>query len=85
MQIASKQKTSSTGFLYSILEFSMQANVAQDKSCLCMPCRIVHLRHYESLQLWELWNLFKESLPKAISDALDKAYLATMKGIQEGG
>ena len=75
MQIGSKQKTSGTGFLYSILEFSMQANVTHDESCLCMPCRIVHLRHYESLQLWELWNLFKESLPKAI----DKAYLATMK------
>ena len=79
MQIVSKQKTSSTGFLYSILEFSMQANVALDESCLCMPCRIVHLWHYESLQLWELWNLFKESLPKATSNALDKAYLATMK------
>ena len=79
MQIALKQKTSSTGFLYSILEFSMQANVVYDKSCLCMPCRIVHLRHYESLQLWELWNLFKKSLPKATSNALDKAYLATMR------
>ena len=79
MQIASKQKTSGTEFLYSILEFSIQANVAHDESCLCMPCRIAHLRHYESLQLWELWNLFKESLPKATSNALDKAYLATMK------
>ena len=57
----------------------MQANVAHDESCLCMPCRIVHLRHYASLQPWELWNLFKESLPKATSNALDKAYLATMK------
>ena len=79
MQIASKQKTSNTGFLYSISEFSMNANVAHDKSCLCMPCRIVHLRYYESLQLWELWNLFKESLPQATSNALDKAYLAAMK------
>ena len=79
MQIALKQKTSSTGFLNSILEFSMQANVAHDESCLYMPYRIVHLRHYESLQLWELWDLFKESLPKATSNALDKAYLATMK------
>ena len=57
----------------------MQANVAHDESCFCMPCRIVHLRHYESLQLWELWNLFKKSLPKATSSALDKAYLATMR------
>ena len=57
----------------------MQANVGHDESCLCMPCRIVHLRHYEFLQLWELWNLFKESLPKATSNALDKAYLTTMK------
>ena len=79
MQIASKQKTSSTGFLYSILEFSIQANVAHHESCLCIPCRIVHLRHYEPLQLWELWNLFKESLPKVTSNALDKTYLATMK------
>ena len=57
----------------------MQASVAHDGCCLCMPCRIVHLRQYESLQLWELWNLFKESLPKATSNALDKACLATMK------
>ena len=57
----------------------MQANVAHDESCLCMPCRIVHLQHYESLQLWELWNLFRESLPKATSNASDKAYLVTMK------
>ena len=57
----------------------MQANVAHDKRCWCMPCRIVHLRQYESLQLWKLCNLFKESLPKAKSNALDKAYLATMK------
>ena len=75
VQIASKQNTSSTGFLYSILEFSMQANVAHDESCLCVPFRIVHLWHYESLQLWELWNLFKESLPKATSNALDKSCL----------
>ena len=79
VQIASKQKTSSTGFLYSILEFSILANVAHDESCLCMPCGIVHLWHYESLQLWELWNLFKESLPKATSNASDKAYLSMMK------
>ena len=44
-----------------------------------MPCRMVYLRHYESLQLWEFWNLFKESLRKAASEALDKAYLAMMK------
>ena len=31
------------------------------------------------MQLWELWNLFKESLPKATSNDLDKAYLATMR------
>ena len=79
MQIASKQKTSSTGFLYSILEFSIQADVAHDESCWCMNCRIIHLQHYESLQLWELWNLFKQWLSKATSNALDKVYLATMK------
>ena len=67
-------------YCVSVLNFGIQkqANVAHDESCLCMPCRIVHLRHYESLKLWELWNLFKESLPKATSNALDKAYLATM-------
>ena len=75
MQIISKQKISSTGVLYSILEFSVEANVAHDESCLCMPCRIGI--HYESLQLCELWNLLKKSLPKA--NALDKAYLATTK------
>ena len=31
------------------------------------------------MQLWELWNLFEESLPKATSNALDKAYLAMMR------
>ena len=75
VQITLKQKISITGFLYSSLEFSMQANVAHDESCLCMPCRIIHLRHYESLHMWELWNLFKESLPKTTSNPLDKAYL----------
>ena len=84
MQITLKQKISSTGFLYSTLEFSIQANVAHDESCLCVPCRIVRLRHYESLQLWELWNLFKESLPKATSNPLDKAYLGTMKCVFVG-
>ena len=80
VQITSKEKISSTGFLYSILELCTHANVAHGESCLFMPCRNPEsLRHYESLQLWELWNLFKESLPKATSNALDKAYLATMK------
>ena len=69
----------------------MQENVGHDESCLCMPCRIVRLRHYEFLQLWELCNLFKESLSKATSNASDKAYLATMKCVvvskafKEGG
>ena len=62
----------------------MQANVADDYSCLCMPCRIVHLRHYESLQLQKLWNLFKESRPKTTSNALGKAYLGTMKCVFVG-
>ena len=57
----------------------MKANVAHGESCSCMPCRIVHVQHYESLKLWEFCNLFKESLPKATSNVLDKAYLATMK------
>ena len=47
---------------------------------LCLS-RMVHLRHSETLELWELWNLFKELPPRATPDALDKAYLATMKCI----
>ena len=61
----------------------MQANVAHDEICLCMPCRIVLLRHCESLQLWELWNWFKESLSKATSNALDNVHLATMKCVSK--
>ena len=71
VQIASMLKTSTTGFLYSILEFSMQQ--------MLVMAKVVCVRHYEFLQLWELWNLFNESLPKATSNSLDKAYLATMK------
>ena len=44
-----------------------------------MPCRMVHLRHFETLELWELWNLLKEWPPRATLDALDMAYLATVK------
>ena len=84
MQITLKQKISSTEFLYSTSEFSMQANAAHDESRLCVPCRTVHLRHYESLQLWELWNLFKESLSKTTSNPLDKAYSETMKCVFVG-
>ena len=40
---------------------------------------MVHLRHFETLELWELWNLFEELLPRATLDTLHKAYLATMK------
>ena len=78
VQIASKQKTCSNGFLYSILDSVCRQMLLMTKA-VCMPCRIVNTRHYESFQLWELWNLFKESFPKATSNALDKAYLATMK------
>ena len=45
--------------------------------CVCLA--ELFICDIEFLQLWELWNLFKESLPKATSNALDKAYLATMK------
>ena len=64
MQIASKQKTSGTGFLYSILEFIMQANVAHDESCLCKPCRIVHLWHYESLKPPEDLEILHFTVPR---------------------
>ena len=72
VEITSIQKIYSTGFLYSILEFSMQANVAR-------MLFVYTLQNSSSTTLWELSNLFKESLPKATANALDKAYLATMK------
>ena len=62
-----------------ISEFSVTPNVAQVESYSFMPCRMVHLRHFETLELWELWNLLQEWPPRATLDALDKAYLATMK------
>ena len=55
------------------------SNAAQGESYLFMPCRMVHLWNFETLELWELWNLFEEGPPRATLDALDKAYLATMK------
>ena len=64
-------KTSTTGFLYSILEFSMQANVGHGESCLCTALRIfATVRTLEFVQ---------RITPKATSNSLDKAYLATMK------
>ena len=53
----------------------------QGKSYSFMPCRMVHLRHFETLEFWELWNLFKEWPPRTTLDALDNAYLATMKRV----
>ena len=43
-----------------ILEFSVIPNAAQGESYSFMPCRMVDLRHFETLELWELWNLFEE-------------------------
>ena len=62
-----------------ISEFSVIPNAAQGESYSFMPCRMVSLRHFETLKLWELWNLHKEGPPRTTLDALDKAYLATMK------
>ena len=59
----------------------MIPNVGQGESYSFMPCRMVYLRHFKTLELWELWNLFKELPPRATPAALDKAYLATMKCI----
>ena len=64
-----------------ISEFSVIPNAGQGESYSFMPCRMVYLQHFETLELWELWNLFKEWPPRATPDALDKAYLATMKCI----
>ena len=57
----------------------MTPSAAQGESYSFMPCRMVHLRYFETLELWELWNLFEELPPRATLDALHKAYLATMK------
>ena len=57
----------------------MIPNAAQGESYSFMPCRMVHLRHFETLEFWELWNLCEELPPRATLDALHKAYLATMK------
>ena len=43
-----------------ILEFSVIPNAAQGESYSFMPCRMVDLRHFETLELWELRNLFEE-------------------------
>ena len=42
-----------------ISEFSVIPNAAQGESYSFMPCRMVYLRHFETLEMWELWNLFK--------------------------
>ena len=33
---------------------------AEGESYSFIPCRMVYLRHFETLEMWELWNLFKE-------------------------
>ena len=53
-----------------ISEFSVMPNAAQGESYSFIPCRMVHLRHFESLELWEPWNLFNEWPPRATLDAL---------------
>ena len=53
-----------------ISEFSVMPNAARGESYSFIPCRMVHLRHFESLELWEPWNLFKEWPPRATLDAL---------------
>ena len=55
------------------------SDAAQGKSYSFMTCRMVHLRHFETLEFWELRNLFKEWPPRTTLDSLDNAYLATMK------
>ena len=63
----------------------MQANVADDESCLCMPCRIacssMTLRVFTTLGTFEF---VQESLSKTTSNPLDKAYLGTMKCVFVG-
>ena len=53
-----------------ISEFSVMPNAAQGESYSFMPGRMVYLRHFETLELWEPWNLFKELPSRATLDAL---------------
>ena len=64
-----------------ISEFSVIPNAAQGESYSFMPCRMVFLRHFETLEMWELWNLFKGWPPRTTPDPLDKAYLAAIECI----
>ena len=52
-----------------ISKFSVIPNAAQGENYSFMPCRMVHLRHFETLELCR----------RATLDALHKAYLTTMK------
>ena len=65
----------SNGFLFT-RHFRIQCvipNEAQCESYSFMPCRMVYLRHFETLEF------VQRMTPKGNTDALDKAYLATMK------
>ena len=53
-----------------ISEFSVMPNAAQGESYYFMPGRMVYLWHFETLELWEPWNLFKEWPSRATLDAL---------------
>ena len=53
-----------------ISEFSVIPNAARGESYSFIPCRMVNLLHFQSLELWEPWNLFKEWPPRATLDAL---------------
>ena len=43
-----------------ISEFSVMPTAAQGESYSFVPGRMVYLRHFETLELWEPWILFKE-------------------------
>ena len=51
----------SNGFLFTRhCRIQCDTKAAEDESYSFIPCRMVYLRHFETLEMWELWNLFKE-------------------------
>ena len=60
-----------------ISEFSVMPNAARSESYSFMPCGSVHLLHFETLELWEPWNLFKKMTSKGNTGSFRHALLLT--------
>ena len=58
-----------------ISEFSVMPNAARSDSF--MPYGMVHLLHFETLELWEPWNLFKKMTSKGNTGSFRHALLLT--------